>query len=96
MKENKSKYNLIVSHVTDRIASEEYKKGDWIPSINEFRSLYNLSRDTVYAGLRELRLKGIIGSNQGVGNFIASTKVRTGQNVFLLFNEFNAFKSTLR
>lgn len=95
MKENKSKYNLIVSHVTDRIASEEYKKGDWIPSINEFRSLYNLSRDTVYAGLRELRLKGIIDSNPGVGSFVASTKVRTGQNVFLLFNEFNEFKESL-
>ncbi|MVM35064.1 GntR family transcriptional regulator [Spirosoma sp. HMF4905] len=95
MKENKSKYKLIVSHVTDRIDSEEYKKGDWIPSINEFRDLYNLSRDTVYAGLRELRLKGIIESNPGVGNFVTSTKLRTGQNIFLLFNEFNEFKEDL-
>lgn len=95
VKENKTKYNLIVRHVTERIATEEYKKGDWLPSINDFRSLYTLSRDTVYAGLRELRLKGIIDSNPGVGNFVASTRTRVGQNVFLLFNEFNAFKEVL-
>ena len=95
MKENKSKYKLIVSHVTDRIVSREYKKGDFISSINELRSLYNLSRDTVYAGLRELRLKGIIESTPGVGNFVSSTRLRSRQNIFLLFNEFNAFKEDL-
>ncbi len=95
MKENKSKYNLIVSHVTDRIASEEYRKGDWIPSINEFRSLYNLSRDTVFAGLRELVAKGIVASNHGVGYFVTSTKIGAGHHVFLLFNELNEFKEVL-
>lgn len=95
MKENKSKYNLIVNHVTDRIASEEYKTGDCIPSINEFRSLYNLSRDTVFAGLRELVAKGIITSTHGVGYFVTSTNIGTGHNVFLLFNELNEFKEVL-
>ncbi|RIV17916.1 GntR family transcriptional regulator [Fibrisoma montanum] len=95
MKENKSKYNLIVSHVTNRIASEEYKKGDWIPSINEFRSLYNLSRDTVFAGLRELVAKGIIESNHGVGYFVTRTQIEAGHNIFLLFNELNEFKEVL-
>jgi DNA-binding transcriptional regulator YhcF (GntR family) len=95
VKENKSKYNLIVSHVTDRIASEEYKKGDWIPSINEFRGLYNLSRDTVFAGLRELVAKGIIESNHGVGYFVTRTQIETGHNIFLLFNELNEFKEVL-
>ena len=95
MRQNKSKYNLIVSHVTDRIRRKDYKYGDLIPSINEFRSLYNLSRDTVFAGLRELRLKGVIDSNPGVGNFIASIKINREQNIFLLFNEFNEFKEAL-
>ena len=95
MIENKSKYKLIVSHVTDRIQSEEYRNGDRIPSINEFRSAYNLSRDTVFAGLRELVSKGIIASNHGVGYFVKSTKIETGHHIFLLFNELNGFKEVL-
>lgn len=95
MKENKSKYKLVVSHVTDRIQSETYRNGDRIPSINEFRTLYNLSRDTVFTGLRELISKGIIASNHGVGYFVTSTKIEAGHHIFLLFNEFNGFKEIL-
>jgi DNA-binding transcriptional regulator YhcF (GntR family) len=95
MKRNNSKYNLIISHVTDRIHSEEYRQGDRIPSINKFRNIYNLSRDTVFAGLRELIRKGIIASNHGVGYFITSTKIEARHHIFLLFNEFNGFKEVL-
>jgi DNA-binding transcriptional regulator YhcF (GntR family) len=95
VKENKSKYKLVVSHVIDRIGTEEYKNGDRIPSINDFRTEYGLSRDTVFAGLRELMSKGIIASNHGVGYFVKSTKVQTGHHIFLLFNEFNEFKEDL-
>lgn len=85
----------MVSHVIDRIGTEEYKNGDRIPSINDFRTEYGLSRDTVFAGLRELMSKGIIASNHGVGYFVKSTKVQTGHHIFLLFNEFNEFKEDL-
>jgi len=95
LKENKSKYQLIVSHVIDGISNQKYAVGDRIPSINEFRSTYNLSRDTVFAGIKELTSKGIIRSNQGVGYFIQSTEVSKGHHVFLLFNELNEFKEDL-
>lgn len=95
MKRNKSKYNLIVNHVTDRISTQHYQLGDRIPSINEFRSIYNLSRDTVFAGLRELVSKGIITPNHGVGYFVTSTTVPSGRHIFLLFNELNGFKEVL-
>lgn len=85
----------MVSHVIDRIGTEEYKNGDRIPSINDFRTEYGLSRDTVFAGLRELMSKGIIASNHGVGYFVKSTKVQAGHHIFLLFNEFNEFKEDL-
>lgn len=95
VKANRSKYKLVVNHVTDRIQSEVFRKGDRIPSINDFRNEYGLSRDTVFAGLRELMAKGIIAPNQGVGYFVTSTKVQAGHNIFLLFNEFNEFKEDL-
>ncbi len=95
MKGNESKYKLIVNHVIDGINDQKYKKGDWIPSINEFRKNFNLSRDTVFVGLKELKSKGIIDSNPGVGYYIASTKISLKHNIFLLFNELNEFKEDL-
>lgn len=95
MKENGSKYKQVVNHVIEGINSGSYKKGDWIPSINEFRKSYNLSRDTVFAGLSELKSKGIIDSNPGVGYYVISTRITLRHNIFLLFNEFNEFKEDL-
>ena len=95
MKGNQSKYKQIVSYVIDGIHDGTLKKGDWIPSINEFRERYNFSRDTVFAGLIELKTRGIIDSNQGVGYYITSTNTEFKHKIFLLFNEFNFFKEDL-
>lgn len=95
MKENNSKYKQVVNHVIDGINAGKFKKGDWIPSVNDFRKDYNLSRDTVFAGLRELKSKGIIESNPGVGYYITSTRIPQKHNIFLLFNELNEFKESL-
>ncbi|WP_455584476.1 GntR family transcriptional regulator [Bacteroides sp.] len=95
MKLNESKYKLVVNHVIEGINEGNFKKGDWIPSINEFRKKYNLSRDTVFAGISELKSRGIIGSTPGVGYYIASCRFTSKHNIFLLFNEFNEFKEEL-
>lgn len=95
MKRNESKYKQVVNHVIDGINNGSYKKGDWILSINEFRKNYNLSRDTVFTGLSELKSKGIIDSTPGVGYYIATTRIAQKLNIFLLFNEFNEFKEDL-
>lgn len=95
MRNNESKYKQIVNHVIDGINDGRYKKGDWLPSINDFRKELNLSRDTVFAGIRELKSKGIIESNPGIGYYITSTKVSSSHNIFLLFNELNEFKEDL-
>lgn len=92
---NNSKYKLIVGHVVSGISNGVYKQGSWIPSINEFIKKYKLSRDTVFTGLAELKSKGIIDSKPGLGYFIISTRVSHHKKVFLLFNEFNAFKEEL-
>lgn len=95
MKHSKSKYKLIVNHVIDKINEGQYKKNDRIPSINDFRQMYNLSRDTVFTGISELKSRGIIDSAPGVGYFIQTTRFTTESNIFLLFNELNAFKEDL-
>lgn len=95
MKVNESKYKQVVNFVIDGINEGKYKKGDWIPSINEFRKTYKLSRDTVFAGISELKSRGIIDSTPGVGYFIVNTRIPSKNNIFLLFNEFNEFKEDL-
>jgi len=95
MIENTSKYKLIVSDVTSGILTGVYQRGSRIPSLNEFMKKFKLSRDTVFTGLCELKSKGIIESKPGLGYFIASTRVSRHQKIFLLFNEFNAFKEEL-
>ncbi len=95
MAANKSKYKLIVNYVLDRIQQKTYQVGDQIPSINEFRTLFGLSRDTVFAGLKELMAKGVIYANQGVGYFISNTDIPFQHHIFLLFNELNEFKEDL-
>lgn len=95
MKENISKYKQVVNHVVDGINNGIYKKGDWIPSINQFRKDYNLSRDTVFTGLSELKSRGIIDSTPGIGYYVATTRIPFKHNIFLLFNELNEFKEEL-
>lgn len=95
MKQSKSKYKLIVNHVIDKINEGQYKKNDRIPSINDFRQMYNLSRDTVFTGISELKSRGIIDSAPGIGYFIQTTRFTTESNILLLFNELNAFKEDL-
>lgn len=95
MKLNESKYKQVVNFVIEGINEGHFRKGDWIPSINEFRKKYNLSRDTVFAGISELKSRGIIDSTPGVGYYIASTKLTLKHRILLLFNEFNEFKEEL-
>lgn len=90
-----SKYKLIVRFVEEGITAGRLQKGDWIPSINEFRHIFNLSRDTVFAGITELKSRGIIASRQGKGYYVVSTNFQSEHNIFLLFNELNEFKEDL-
>lgn len=95
MKSNETKYKLVVNYVIDGIRAGRFHRGDLLPSVNEFIERFNVSRVTVFAGINELRTKGIVESKQGVGNFISSTEVANNYNVFLLFNELNEFKEDL-
>lgn len=95
MKDSVLKYKMVVNHVTDGIQKGIYKEGNKIPSVNEFREKYNLSRVTVFNGINELKSKGIIESSPGSGYYITSTRISFIHNIFLLFNEFNEFKEDL-
>ena len=92
---NQAKYKLIVNDVLQGIASGKYVKGCWLPSVNEYKEKYNLSRDTIFIGYKVLKARGIIDSVPGKGVYVARDQFVEGRRIFLLFNELNDFKQDL-
>lgn len=90
-----SKYRQIVSSVEDAIENGLLKSGDQLPSINAICREWGLSRDTVVNAYGELKSRGIVSSAAGKGFYIESTRIELTRNVFVLFDEFNAFKEDL-
>ncbi|MFW6309630.1 MAG: GntR family transcriptional regulator [Prolixibacteraceae bacterium] len=94
-KSSKPKYRQIIESVYDAIERKSLAKNDKIPSINKICTEFNLSRDTVMAAFNELKAKGVLVSQPGKGYYVATTECRRKENVFMLFDEFNAFKEDL-
>ncbi len=89
------KYRQIVDSVVNAIANGVLKRGDKIPSLNDIVKQYNLSRDTVLAAFKELKDRKIISSTPGKGYYIQTSNSARREKVFMLFDEFNAFKEDL-
>ncbi|SHI81499.1 transcriptional regulator, GntR family [Tangfeifania diversioriginum] len=92
---SKPKYRQIIDSVFCSIETNGLKKGDKMPSINQVCAEFDLSRDTVMVAFNELKEKGVLLSQPGKGYYIASTEIRREEKVFVLFDEFNAFKEDL-
>lgn len=89
------KYKQIINSIYEAIESGKLLRGDKISSINEICKEFSLSRDTVMVAYNELKSKGIIKSVPGMGYYIESLNIGQSENVFLLFDELNAFKEDL-
>lgn len=89
------KYRQIISSVQQAIEKKTLKKGDKVPSINQICTDFNLSRDTVMLAFNELKSRGVLHSQPGKGYYIANTEIQPEENIFVLFDELNAFKEDL-
>ncbi|WP_347841557.1 GntR family transcriptional regulator [uncultured Draconibacterium sp.] len=89
------KYRQLIDSILSAIERKTLKKGDKVPSINQICAEFKLSRDTVMFAFNELKAKGILKSQPGKGYYIASTEIQVEERVFVLFDEFNAFKEDL-
>ncbi|TAJ12721.1 GntR family transcriptional regulator [Marinilabiliaceae bacterium JC017] len=90
-----AKYRQIINSINDAIRSGKLKRGDKVPSINEIANEFKLSRDTVLLAFNELKAKGVLIAAPGKGCYIDSTEIDFKHRIFLLFDEFNAFKEDL-
>lgn len=89
------KYKQIIQSVEDGLEQGHLKKGDKLPSVNNIKNRFSLSRDTVFTAFSELKKRGIIESVVGKGYYIKTEDVKITKKVFLLFDELNAFKEDL-
>lgn len=89
------KYKQIVKSIEESLLSGILKKGDKLPSINEVKNKFSLSRDTVLMAFNELKMRGIIESFSGKGYYVKSLDTDVTKKIFVLFDELNAFKEDL-
>lgn len=85
---NTSKVQQLYDYIFDQIASGSLIEGDSLPSINTLSKTLNISRDTVYKALSQLKENKFINSSHGRGFFV-STKI---SKVLLILDEYSQFK----
>ena len=89
------KYKQIISFIENAIIIGELKTGDQLPSLNNLRNKFKLSRDTVITAFNELRARGVIYSVVGKGYYVKTIDIKVQVKILLLFDELNSFKEDL-
>lgn len=87
----KTKVIQLVEFIEAAIADQTLKVGDSLPSINSLSSKYNVSRDTVFKALLNLKERGLIDSIHGKNYFISNHS----SSILLLLDEYSPFKEAL-
>lgn len=65
-----NKYIEIYNYLKEKIISQEFKAGQRIPSENELKNIFNVSRNTVRRSIEMLASEGYVTSIHGKGVFI--------------------------
>lgn len=88
-------YVQIMQSIYTAIEAGQLTKGDKLPSINNIRDTFEISRDTVLKAYKDLSALGIIGSHPGKGYYIASLQIDSAMRIFLLFDDFTPYTEIL-
>jgi DNA-binding GntR family transcriptional regulator len=68
-------FEQVSNSILGQIEKREYDIGSRLPSEDEYRNKYKVSRHTVREALRKLEIEGYIYKVQGKGSFLAKNKV---------------------
>ncbi|MFH5881348.1 MAG: GntR family transcriptional regulator [Candidatus Izemoplasmataceae bacterium] len=68
-------YQVIENDLKNKIKRGELAQGDMIPSENELKDMYGISRMTVRQALNNLVNEGYIYRHKGKGTFVGTTKI---------------------
>ncbi|RIH67084.1 GntR family transcriptional regulator [Mariniphaga sediminis] len=87
-------YKQIIDVIQELINTNQYKKGDFLPSMNALADDLHISKETVKKAYSILRKKGFIESTQGKGFYVTNN----GENkikILLLFDKISTYKQIL-
>ncbi len=84
----RTKVQQLAEYIQQTIVTQNLKAGDSLPSINSLTKEHNVSRDTVYKALVNLKEQGLIDSLHGKSFFVNSETIR----VLVLLDEYSQFK----
>ncbi|PTX53987.1 GntR family transcriptional regulator [Melghirimyces profundicolus] len=80
-------YHQLKEFLKEQIESGEWKPGDRIPSENELRKRYLVSRNTVIKALDDLVREGLLHREQGRGTFVSLPKIEHSLTGFYSFSK---------
>lgn len=89
------KYLQIANSIIKAITNGKLQDNDVLPSINEFSSALDVSRDTVEKGYKHLKKIGILDSVAGKGFFVKNADSLQFYKIFLLFNKLSTHKKII-
>jgi len=73
----------VYNEVLESITNGTYKPGDRIPSENELKNFYNVSRNTVRLALNKLNTLSIIETKRGDGRFVRKIGANISLNMMM-------------
>jgi len=89
------KYVQLVNSILHGIECGKIEKGDILPSINDFSTALEASRNTIERAYKELKKLGIIESVAGKGYFITDKQFKQPLKIMLLFNKLSSHKKIM-
>jgi DNA-binding transcriptional regulator YhcF (GntR family) len=89
------KYLQLINSILQGIESGKIEKDDVLPSINDFSTALESSRNTIERAYKELKKMGIVQSIAGKGYFIADVNFKQPFKVMLLFNKLSNHKKIM-
>lgn len=89
------KYLKVLDGILKAIKKGYLKKGQKIPSINEFSHEYGISRVTVERAYKKLMSEGIIQSTKGKGYYVKAVEIDAKYRVLLIFNKISHYKKEI-
>ena len=72
-------YRQIIDQILGGIASGALSPGDQLPTVRQLAVELTVNPNTVVRAYRELEIRGVLSTQQGVGTFITALPVKPGE-----------------
>lgn len=89
------KYKQFVEYIINLINTKQLVIGEQLPSVNIFSKTLIMSKDTIMKGISKLLERGIIEAVNRIGYFVKKVDILYEHRIFLLFDEFTAYRQDL-